>query len=201
MAEKSTYIKLDRNMTQWRWWKNRNTLQVFVWLLISANISDHEFEHEIIKRGEVATSLETIGKSCSLTIREVRTALGHLKSTGEIASRQRPHYQVISILNYSKYQDGATGRSTGYRQANDIQMTSKRQQLKNDKNYKNGKKDIGRSAPDSPSGEKEPKRGTRAFQIKSHLLLGKDEGTVEDIPEEYRDFYKSWQDYYESRNQ
>ena len=86
MAEPSTYIKIDRNIIRWRWFKNTNTLIVFLWLLLEANVSDHEFEHEMIHRGEVATSYKTIGISTGLTIQEVRTAILHLKSTGEITS-------------------------------------------------------------------------------------------------------------------
>ena len=68
MAEQSTFIKLDRNIERWRWFKNKNTLIVFLWLLLNANVADHEFEHEIIHRGQVATSLKNVGMTTGLTI-------------------------------------------------------------------------------------------------------------------------------------
>ena len=201
MAEKSTYIKLDRYMVRWRWWKTHNTLVVFLWLLLEANVSDHEFEKEMIHRGEVATSLQSIGNSTGLSIREVRTAISHLKSTGEVTSRTRPHYQVISIVNYAKYQDVPTDKTAVNRQADDKQTTSKRQQYKNGKNGKN-------TPPKSPKGGLDPsgvpERGTDAFRVKSHLLLKPDEGTVDDIPTAYRDgTYGEFTDfakYWRSRN-
>ena len=174
MAEPSTYIKIDRNITRWRWFKNTNTLIVFLWLLLEANVSDHEFEHEMIHRGEVATSLRTIGISTGLTIQEVRTAILHLKSTGEITSRSRNKYQVISITNYKQYQDVQHAKQHKDQHSINRQSTSNQQQYKNDKNGKNGKKNKGRFAPDPPSGE---------------------------IPEMYKDQFKTFDEYMAWRNQ
>ena len=137
MAEQSTFIKLDRNIERWRWFKNKNTLIVFIWLLLNANVSDHEFEHEIIHRGEVATSLKTIGKSTGLTFQEVRTAILHLKTTGEITSRSCNRYQVISIANYNEYQDVQQAKQHSDQHSINKQSTSKQQQYKNNKNDKN----------------------------------------------------------------
>jgi len=153
MAEQSTFIKIDRNIERWRWWQNSKTLHVFLWLLIHANVSDHEFENEIIHRGQVVTSLGTLVKSTGLTIREVRTAFSHLKSTGEVTSKSCNRYQVITIVNYDRYQSERQTKRQTERQSNDKQTTSKRQQYKNIKNEKNEKKNIGRSAPVSPDGE------------------------------------------------
>ena len=173
MAEQSTFIKIDRNIERWRWWQNSKTLHVFLWLLIHANVSDHEFEHEIIHRGQVATSLRTVEKSTGLTIREVRTAFLHLKSTGEVTSKSCNRYQVITIVNYDKYQNERQTKRQTERQASDKQTTSKRQQYKNIKNDKN-EKNIGRSAPVSPDGE---------------------------IPEMYKDQFSTYEEYAAWRNQ
>lgn len=202
MAEQSTYIKLDRNIERWRWFKNKNTLIVFLWLLLNANVTEHEFEHEMIHRGEVATSLRNVAMTTGLTIREVRTAFLHLKSTGEVTSRSCNRYQVISIVNYDKYQDNRQAERQTNRHPSDKQATSKRQQYKNDKNDKN-EKNIPPKSPkggQSPSGE-EPVRGTDLFRNKSHLLLTAEEGTVDDIPVGYRDMFDSFAAYWRYRNQ
>ena len=199
MAEQSTFIKLDRNILRWRWWTNRNTLHVFLFLLLSANVTDHEFENEVIHRGEVATSLPSIAKSTSLTIQEVRTAILHLKSTGEITDRSCHKYRVISIINYNEYQDVQQTKQQNKQQSINRQSTGKQQQYKNNKNDKNEKKKEGRSAPDFPSGI--PERGTKAFKAKSHLLLKRDEGTVDDIPDMYRDMFDNFAAYHDWRNQ
>ena len=198
MAEQSTFIKLDRNILRWRWWGNSKILHVFLYLLLNANIEDHEFENETIHRGEVVTSLASIEKSTGLTTSQIRNTISTLKKTGEVTSRHTNRYQVITIVNYDKYQEKRQTKQQANEQTTDRQPTGKRQQYKNIKNDKNEKKNNGRFAPGSPSA---PKRGTDEFRSRSHLLLQPDEGTMDDIPECYRDAYKSFADYWRSRNQ
>lgn len=139
VADLSTYVKMDRNLRFWRWFKSPKTVVVWVWLIMSANIEDHDFERETIHRGEVATSRKTISAATGLTEREVRTALSHLKATGEVSVRIRPKYQVISILRYNDYQDVPSGKTSGRGPAGVRQESGKRPQSKNGKNGKNGK--------------------------------------------------------------
>jgi hypothetical protein len=61
-----------------------------------------------INRGEWATSYARIGDSLGLTIQQVRTAISHLKSTEEITVKQQSKFLIISVLNYSRYQDKLT---------------------------------------------------------------------------------------------
>ena len=206
MADQSTYIKIDRNIERWRWFKNKNTLIVFLWLLLNANVTDHEFENQVIPRGSLVTSLANVGKSTSLSLQEVRTAFLHLKSTGEITTKSCNRYQVITIVNYHLYQDNQQANQHKHQQSINRQSTGNQQQYKNDKNDKNGRiyKGGRKAPPVSPSGESptgEPERGTNEFRAKSHLLLKEDEGTVDDIPYQYRKMFDNFQDYWRYRNQ
>lgn len=137
MANKSTFIKLDRNIRNWGWYQNANTFRVFIHCLLCANVTKGFFEGVQINRGEFATSYEKIARTLNLTVSEVRTAINHLKSTGEIATKIYSKFQVISILNYSFYQDKSTGKSTPTQQAVNIQLAVTSQQYKNIKNNKN----------------------------------------------------------------
>lgn len=190
MADKTTYIKVDRNILKWRWWHTHNTLIVFLWLLINANVKDHDFENEKIHRGEVATSLKSISNATDLSIQSVRTALSHLKSTGEITSRSRNKYTVITIVNYSMYQDAPTNKTTDNQQTNNKQTTNKQQQYKNNKNNKNGKN----IPPKSPTGGLDHSWG-------SSRMKDRDAGTADDIPEMYREQFDNYQAYWDWRNQ
>lgn len=150
MAEKSTFIKLDRNILNWGWYKDANTFKVFVHLLLVANIKDGEFMGEIVKRGQHITSYKNLAAHTGLTERQVRTALNHLKATQEVTIKTTNKYTVITISNYDFFQQ-ATQQVTNKRQTNDNQTTNERQQLKNIKNIKNEKN----SQPVfSPCGEK-----------------------------------------------
>jgi len=123
MAEKSTFIKLDRNILQWRWYQDTNTKAVFLHLLLTANIKPHGFKTDTIKRGQLATSIGHIAKSLGITYNQARTALEHLKETKEITTITRPKYLVISITNYDKYQDKPT-QNPSKSQANHKQTTT-----------------------------------------------------------------------------
>ena len=146
MADKSTFIKLDRNITKWRWYQNGNTMRVFIHLLIEANINPYSFENIVIKRGQLPTSYEKIANTLNMTIQEVRTAIQHLKSTGEITTKRYSKFQVITIVGYSYYQDKPTRKSTINQQSFNNQSTITQQQLKNIKNNKEDKEEG------SPSG-------------------------------------------------
>lgn len=142
MAEKSTFVKVDRNIMSWRWYQDANTFRVFLHLILMANIEDHDFEKITIHRGELATSIPSLSRQLKISVKSVRTALEHLKATGEVACRIYPHYQVISILGYDSYQAISAGRSAGNGQASGRQTAgnghqSKKVRTKELKNEKN----------------------------------------------------------------
>ena len=138
-----TYIKLFRSIENWRWYQNANTFRVFVHLLINANIEDCPFEKIVIHRGQLATSYGSIAAKLGLSVRNVRTAIEHLKSTGEVTVKKYPKFQVISILCYNEYQDVPTGKASLKRQSSDRQSTT----IKEYKNVKNVKNNIGSATP------------------------------------------------------
>lgn len=131
MAEKTTWIKIDRNILEWGWYKDANTKALFIHLLLKANIKKGSFMGVEINRGELATSYASLAEETGLSVRNVRTALEHLKVTGEVTVNRHSKFSVISILNYSMYQDVPTEYLTINRQSSDNQVTGNRQQSKN----------------------------------------------------------------------
>lgn len=184
MAEKTTFIKLDRNIIYWRWFKNPKILSVFLWLIIKANIKEGHFEKDKIERGSLATSNANIASGCGLTISNVRTALADLEGTGEIVRTSRNHYQIIKIVNYELYQ---TDRSKMIGQlASNSQATRNNIRIKE---YKNGKKEKNKEkiVTSPPVGGGDSPKASRLKPI--------GEGTVNDIPEELRDLCPTYPDF------
>lgn len=101
----SGYIKIDRKITEWEWYKNLNTKVVFFHCLLKANWKDGKFEGKIIKRGSFVTSIKKLSLELCLTEDEVRTAIKHLISTGELTKQTTNKYSVITVSNYELYQD------------------------------------------------------------------------------------------------
>lgn len=58
-----------------------------------------------IGRGETLETIAGIARATGLSVRSVRTALDHLKSTNEVTTISTGYGTLISITQYSKYQD------------------------------------------------------------------------------------------------
>lgn len=149
MAEKTTFIKIDRNIMRWGWYTDANTAHLFIHLILKANIEEHKFRDMVVKRGQLFTSLPHLANETGMTVNEVRTALKHLTSTGEITDESQPFGRLISVVSYNLYQDKPTDKRTGKSQADHRQATDESQQSKNNKKDKNEKKE---SAPATPDG-------------------------------------------------
>ena len=99
------YIKLYRKMLEWGWYDDTNTKVVFLHLLLTANYKDTEWHGIPLKRGDVVTSIHQLATDLKLSDQNVRTALSHLKLTGEITSKPHTKFSIISIKKWNEYQE------------------------------------------------------------------------------------------------
>ena len=118
------YIKLFRKMLNWEWYTDVNTKVLFLHCLLKANWKDGSWHGHKYKRGQFITSLKSLAKETGLTIQQVRTALDHLKSTGELTSTEYPKFRIITVVSYDSFQsinkqinNKVTSKSTGNQQA------------------------------------------------------------------------------------
>ena len=197
MADKTTFIKLDRNIIAWRWFTTPKILSVFIWLLVKANVKEGHFKTDTINRGSLVTSNAHIAEGCGITIDNARTALANLESTGEISREVRNHYQIITINNYESYQSAIP--KTGYQipsnpdsksQANPKQIPTIKE-YKNNNNGKNGKKEE--FAPQTfPCGAKK-KPNWMDDEMWEKIMFR----TTENIPGVEQGFYDTYIEYAE----
>lgn len=121
----SGYIKLHRSMLEWEWYRDANTKALFLHCLLKANWEAGRFQGVEVPRGSFVTSLSKLALETGLTVKQIRTALNHLKATNEVASRTTSKFSVITIKNYDKYQtegkqEGTQGASEGQAKGNNI---------------------------------------------------------------------------------
>lgn len=57
-----TFIKIDRNIVNWQWFKKPNHLLVWMYILLNANFQDGYFQGVEVKRGELAISWKKYGQ-------------------------------------------------------------------------------------------------------------------------------------------
>lgn len=143
MADNGGFIKLYRKMLDWEWWDDVNTRTVFIYLLLSANYKPMRWRGMDIDRGQLVTSYEKIAEDTGLSVRNVRTSLARLETTGEVTRKVTNKWQAITIEKYAFYQgerqasDKQTDRQmTGKRQASDKQTTTSKE-YKEIKNIRN----------------------------------------------------------------
>lgn len=121
------YIKLNRKVLNWEWYGNINTCRLFIHMILKANWKDGKFEGKVIPRGSFVSSLPKLADETSLTMREVRTAISHLKSTGEVTCKTYSKFTIFTVKNYCQYQMSDTQndrQATGKRHSNDILTTT-----------------------------------------------------------------------------
>ena len=126
------FIKVNRKILKWEWWPDINTFRLFMYMLLEAWWKDGNYKGKIIPRGSFPSSIAELSKETKLSENEVRTAIKHLKSTGEITSKSHSKYTVFTVKNYDLYQSDneqnynqSTGEITSKSQAINEQITNK----------------------------------------------------------------------------
>ena len=92
------YIKLDRAIRKWRWYTKKNMLNVWIELLLSAAFEDYYCDGQLIKRGQVMIGREKMAKQLGMGVKELRTCLNRLVSTGEITIQSTNRGSIITIV-------------------------------------------------------------------------------------------------------
>ncbi len=137
------YIKLYRKLINWEWYQDINTKTLFLHLLLKANWKEGSWQGINYKRGQLITSMNTLAAETGLTFEQTRTAIKHLKSTGEITYKKIAKGGLITIVEYNRFQDNPTQKQQKTHtetQSETTEATHEPQQYKNikeDKEIKN----------------------------------------------------------------
>ena len=121
------WIKLFSKFIDWEWYKDSNTMRLFIHCLLKANWKDGKFQGMEIPRGSFVTSLDTLSEELGMSIQSIRTALKHLISTNELTSKSNNKFRVITIVKYELYQQvnkQPNTQLTSNQQATNNQLTT-----------------------------------------------------------------------------
>ena len=180
------FIKIDRKILKWEWWSDINTFRLFFYMLVSAYWKDGNYKGVEIKRGSFPSSISELSRETNLSVMEIRTALKHLQSTGEVTTNQQAtnkqdntnltsnltskktnKFTVFTVVNYDLYQSdnkqdntNLTSNLTENQQSTNTQLNKQltRHILKEDKNDKNVKN------------EKKERKGQAVYYPNDELL-------------------------------
>lgn len=131
------YIKLSRGLLEWEWYTDINTTRLFIHMLLKANWKDGNFKGTTVPRGSFVSSIGKLSSEIGLTEREIRTAISHLKMTGEVTSKTANRFTVFTVVKYDLYQTNDkqnVSQEPVKRQPNDI-LTTTIEEKKEGKKY------------------------------------------------------------------
>ncbi len=137
------FVKINRSITNWEWYTDIKTFKLFIHMVLTANFTDASFCGIPLSRGQLASSISHLSTETGLSQQEVRTAIQHLKKTGELTSIPQGKYTLFTVVNYNFYQSDSTDgnkASTDFQQGFNYASTDFQQQYKNNNNNKNDKK-------------------------------------------------------------
>ena len=135
----SGYIKLHRKFLQWGWFDDRNTRDVFLYLLLTANWQENEWQGVTVMPGQVIVGRKKMAAALHLTENEIRTALAHLKQTGEIRTQTTNRWTLVTIENWALYQsdDDTSHQQTTNESPTNHQQITTNEEVKNIRNKDN----------------------------------------------------------------
>lgn len=132
------WIKLHRELVDWEWYQDANTMRVFLHVLISANHKAAKWRGIAIERGQFVTSYDHLAKALGLTIQNVRTSISKLKKSENLTVKSTSRYTILSVCNYDTYQSReeptntpANKPSTNHQQTTNKQLTTNKKEKNN----------------------------------------------------------------------
>lgn len=114
------FIKIHRNIRDWAWYDDANTLAVWIHLLIDANYEEKVWHGEVVEIGSLITSTARLSDQTGLSVKQIRTCLERLSEEGKIVTKGASKWTKITICNYESYMlDGEdAGQTNGEQMAN-----------------------------------------------------------------------------------
>lgn len=100
----NTFVKLFREFEHWGWYKNGNTKDVFIHCLIRAVYVETMFEGILLKPGQIIYGRKKWARDLGMSEQNVRTAINHLITTGEITKVSTGKFSIITVVNWEKWQ-------------------------------------------------------------------------------------------------
>ena len=131
------WIRLDRAIQDNFLWQEPEALKLWLYLLMAASLTDKAtaFNGQMlnIKRGQLVFGLNAASARLNISVRRLRKYLNWFETDDMIDKQVTNKFSIISITNYSQYQDTgkqASGKSqaTATQRAATIQVTSNNKQ-------------------------------------------------------------------------
>ena len=131
------WIRLDRAIQDNFLWQEPEALKLWLYLLMAASLTDKAtaFNGKMltIKRGQLVFGLNAASARLNISVRRLRKYLDWFSADDMIDKRVTNKFSIISITNYSQYQDtgkqqSSKSQATAKQTSTTIQVTSNKEQ-------------------------------------------------------------------------
>lgn len=143
------FVKIYRSILDWEWYDDINTTRLFLHLLLTVSIEKSQWHGVDIERGSRVSSYAILARETKLSVKQIRAALSHLETTGEVARTKYPKFTVFTVVNFDTYQEKGQGKRQGKGSQAGSEGAGKGQQYKKIKEDIRNKEDA--RARDIPS--------------------------------------------------
>jgi hypothetical protein len=112
------YVRIYRKLAENPVWTRLSpaVLKVMIGFLLKANWKEttwYDGRSDVqIPRGSFVTSYASMAQSCRLSVKQIRGAFHHLERAQFAAYTRAQHWTMVSVLNYSAYQDSESEQGT-----------------------------------------------------------------------------------------
>ena len=180
------FLKLPKYITS-RYWFVKPTLNLYVYLLSQATyLEKTKINNIVLDKHQILTSSKTLESALKLTSREVRTALEHLKKTGDIKITTTNKYSIITLL----FEENDKQKTGDEALEIESQEENKRQnrQTKDKTDKQNDKQKTGDEALqiESPNNSRKLKRANKRDTSKDSI------DNINNILVDFQEFWKNY---------
>lgn len=184
------YIKLYRSLLTWEWYGDVHTKALFLHLLLTANYQRRGWRGITVERGQRVASFTGLARETGLSVQNVKTAVAHLQSTGEVTYRSTRQYSVFTVEQYDRYQGSQPTDQPADQPAARPPSTSM-EERKKEKEEKKEKETKGLSSFSSSKGMEQRKGGRASARGKpSYDIEELEELSHFDLPDELMECFR-----------
>lgn len=180
------FVKMSHDLKNWEWFKDKNTMYVYLNMILDANWADAVCKGVKLKRGQLIISQREYAEKCGITRQELRTILERLTSAHMITKTATRKFSIITMLEYDcATQETTRGAPANQPTSNPPTLLNKKE--KNIRNQENARAREGGVESEELNlsfdrfWEKYPKKTAKQQALTAWKKLKPDEKMVEDI--------------------
>ena len=161
------WVKIFRKRTEWEWYRDGNTKDLFLHLLLTANREGKSWRGVRVERGQRLTSRAVLAAETGMSEGQVKRSLEKLIATNNLTTKATNKYTIITVCNFESYQDSTSDSDQQSDQQPDQPADHKQEEKKI--NIYSQKKELSKESkkekPSSPRPLSLPYSSTRFVEV------------------------------------